>query len=407
MEYRRLAVLKDCVFARYWQELDDQMSTIIFFANTEWYLYNFRLALLSAAEEAGYAVTCVSPPGAFGKKLRSAGFEWYALPFARDSRFGMFRSLLRSRVALRRFIGDTRPAIIHSFTLTSILITWLAVGYGSNVWRVNAVTGLGYTFTGTALRHRLLQAIMRPFLRRALAGARALTVVQNQTDQSFLIEHFGLERRQVRLIPSSGVDIEQFRPEPRKAFDRVRIGFVGRLLEDKGIREFVAAAREVLARYSDIEFVAAGAPDTGNPASVSDAELTVWIAEGAVEFVGQVQNMPEFLNGLDLFVLPSYREGLSRSLIEAGACGLPAVTTDVPGCRDVVANGHNGLLVPARDAEALAEAILNLVEDADARRRMGRAARAIVREKFAIEIVNKATLALYGEVLASSRSFEE
>jgi len=381
----------------------EQMSTIIFFANTEWYLYNFRLALLRAAGDAGYGVKCVSPPGPFGEKLREAGFEWDALPFERDSRLGMLLSLWRSRGALRRLIAATRPAIVHSFTLTSILITWLAVARHSHVHRVNAVTGLGYAFTGTSLVHRLAQSVLRPFIRRALAGENAVTVVQNRTDQQFLVEHFGLDRDRVRLIASSGVDIHRFRPEARDSRSALRIGFVGRLLDDKGIREFVAAAREIKSRHPAIEFVAAGAPDPGNPAAVSDAELVTWKAENVVEFAGQVADMPGFLNGLDLFVLPSYREGLSRSLIEAGACGLPAVTTDVPGCRDVVFDGDNGLLVPARDAAALADAVERLVADAGMRKRMGERAREVVVDRFSNEVVNGKTLELYKEIVRSAQ----
>ena len=376
----------------------DRMPTIIFFANTEWYLYNFRSALLRAAGEAGYGVRCVSPPGPFGEKLRAAGFEWDALPFERDSRLGMLLSLWRSRTALRRLIAEARPAIIHSFTLTSILITWLAVGRRLDIHRVNAVTGLGYAFTGTSVVHRLVQAVLRPFIRRALAGENAVTVVQNRTDQNFLAEHFGLDRERVRLIASSGVDIQRFRPAPRDSKPALRIGFVGRLLDDKGIREFVAAAREAKRRHPAIEFVAAGAPDLGNPAAVGEAELAAWKAEGVVEFAGQVTDMPGFFNSLDLFVLPSYREGLSRSLIEAGACGLPAVTTDVPGCRDVVSDGDNGLLVPARDAVALADASERLVADAALRKRMGQRAREVVVRGFSNEVVNGQTLELYGDI---------
>jgi len=381
-------------------ETTKPMSTIIFFANTEWYLFNFRSALMTAARDAGWGVRCVSPPGPFGEKLRGAGFEWDALPFERDSRPGMLFSLWRSRGALRRLIAEVRPAIIHSFTLTSILITWLAVGRRSEVHRVNAVTGLGYAFTGTSMAHRLVQAVLRPFIRRALAGDNAVTVVQNRTDQQFLVEHFGLDRDRVRLIASSGVDIGRFQPKVPGSSSALRVGFVGRLLDDKGIREFVAAAREVTGRHPAIEFVAAGAPDPGNPAAVGEAELAAWKADNVVEFAGQVTDMPGFLNDLDVFVLPSYREGLSRSLIEAGACGLPAVTTDVPGCRDVVSDGDNGLLVPARDAAALADAIESLVADAELRKRMGERAREVVVAGFSDEVVNSATLALYKEMLA-------
>lgn len=375
-------------------------TTIIFFANTEWYLYNFRSALIGAVRDAGWSVRCVSPPGPYGEKLREAGFQWQALPFARDSRLGMLRSLRRTRGALRRLIRQDRPAVIHSFTLTSILLAWLACPSKLGIRRVNAVTGLGYAFTGTSLVHRLLRGVLRPFIRRALAGDDAWTVVQNETDRAFLIEMFGLDRDRVRLIQGSGVDVGLFRPASDGEPGTLRVGFVGRMLGDKGIREFVAAASRLRETHPKVEFFAAGAPDLGNPAAIDAAELQAWQNAGEISFPGQVEDMPGFLNSLDIFVLPSYREGLSRSLIEAGACGLPAVTTDVPGCRDVVLDGDNGLLVPARDADALGAAIRRLVENAELRKRMALRARDVVVGGFSNEVVNAKTLELYQEVLA-------
>jgi len=375
--------------------------TIVFFANTDWYLLNFRAPLMRSAKAAGFTVACVSPPGPFGARLNEVGLDWQALPFERDSRLGMLRSLLRVRRVLRRRLRDERPDIVHSFTLTSILLTWLALPRGRGVRRINAVTGLGYAFTGHSVQHRLIRLLLQPLLRRALGRSDAWTVVQNGTDRQFLIESFGLDPARVRLIAGSGVDVQRFRPAHDRAVgESITVGFVGRLLTDKGIAEFIEAAARVKAKRPALRFVAAGAPDAGNPAAVDAATLARWQAAGDVEFVGQVDDMPDFLAGLDVFVLPSYREGLSRSLIEAGACGLPAVTTDVPGCRDVVRDGENGLLVPARDTGALADAIARLVLDAALRERMGERARAVVVEGFSNEVVNSATLGRYEEVVA-------
>ena len=374
-------------------------SGILFFANTDWYLFNFRSALIRAASDAGYEVACVSPPGIHGKRLQDSGFEWQALPFERDSRYGMLRSLLRTRNAIRRAVQERQPSIVHSFTLTSILLTWLAVPRGMAVRRVNAVTGMGYAFTGHSLKHRLIRTVLGPLIGRALEHPDAWTVVQNATDRDIVRQAFGVAEDRLRLIPGSGVDVDRFRSVSREGDRPLRVGFVGRLLTDKGIREFVEAAQTLAGRFPEVEFVAAGEPDAGNPAAVSAEELTKWKRNGSVKFLGQVEDMPGFLNTLDLFVLPSYREGLSRSLIEAGACGLPAVTTDVPGCRDVVTDGENGRVVPVRDAGALAGAIGELLADDALRARMGRKAREVIEAGFSNERVNGETVRLYGEVL--------
>ena len=376
---------------------------LVFFANTDWYLLNFRAALLEAAQAAGYSILCVSPKGKFTAHFAQMGLRWVPLPFERESRIGMLRSLFVVRKKLRQLFRSEEPAMVHSFTLTAILLAWMSLPSRSVTRRINAVTGLGYAFTADTLKHRLLRLFLNPVLKRALNHKRAWTVVQNETDRDFLIDAFDLPEERVLLIPGSGVDVMLFSPQPvDRVGNTVVIGFVGRLLADKGIAEFVEAARRVRRRFPHVRFVAAGAPDPGNPAAVGRQCLAEWKAAGNVEFIGQVDDMPSFFRGLDVFVLPSYREGLSRSLIEAGACGLPAVTTDAPGCRDVVEDGRNGRLVPVQDAQALSDAIFELVESPFARRRMGQAARDIVEKKFSNEIINGATLALYEAVLAES-----
>jgi len=377
------------------------VTKILFFANTEWYLHNFRARLLDAVRSAGLAVSCTSPPGPYGAKLNAAGFDWQALPFDRGSRAGMLRSLPRVRRALRGLFEDKQPALVHSFTLTSILLTWLAMPRALNAVRINAVTGMGFVFTGQSFRHRVLRSALRPLLRRALGSGRAWTVVQNPTDRALVTREFGLSPDRVRLIPGSGVDVQRFAPVARdRSGSGLRIGVLARLLHDKGIREFVEAAAQLAEHWPEARFLVAGDPDPGNPAAIDADTLAAWQGLPNVEFTGHVDDVPSFLNSLDLFVLPSYREGLSRSLIEAGASGLPLVTTDVPGCRDVVRDGEQGRVVPARDAQALADAIGALLDDPPLRQRMGQAARDRVVRAFSDETINEATLALYREVLA-------
>ena len=379
------------------------MAKIIFFANTDWYLYNFRLDLIQRSKKAGYEVLCISPPGRFVQKLQEADVPWQPLPLVRN-KSGLL-SILPTVRALKRIFREAQPDLIHSFTLTSILLTWMAASGCRSARQIHAVTGLGYVFTGKRFKHRVVRGLLHPFLKRALSGPKVWTVVQNPTDRDELMLEFGLDRQRMALITGSGVDVDRIVPRAseRSSSEQVRVGYVGRLLIDKGIGEFVEAAEWARSRFPNARFFAAGEADPGNPASVSAARLNQWKTSGAVEFLGHVDDIAGFLNRMDIFVLPTtYREGLSRSLIEAGAAGLPCVTTDVPGCRDVVNDGENGILLPSRDSRSLISALERLLADPEIRERMGKAARQRVVEHFSNDIINAKTLKLYRRILAES-----
>ena len=376
------------------------MRKIIFFANTDWYLYNFRLDLIQRSRAAGYEVLCISPPGRFAQKLMDADVPWQSLPLVRN-KSGLMTILPTIR-ALRKIFREVQPDLIHSFTLTSILLTSMASPRHLSARQIHAVTGLGYIFTGQRFKHRVVRRLLHPFLKRALSGSKVWTVVQNPTDRDDLMLAFGLDRGRMALITGSGVDVDRIVPcaPSRSTPEEVRVGFVGRLLIDKGIGEFVEAAEWARARFPNVRFLAAGEADPGNPASISEARLNQWKTSGAVEFMGHVDDIAGFLNCMDIFVLPTtYREGLSRSLIEAGAAGLPCVTTDVPGCRDVVNDGENGILLPSRDRRSLISALERLLADPEMRKRMGQVARRRVVEHFSNERINTQTLKLYQRIL--------
>jgi glycosyltransferase involved in cell wall biosynthesis len=204
----------------------------------------------------------------------------------------------------------------------------------------------------------------------------------------------------VRLIPGSGVDCARFAPgERHRADGPLRVLLPARLLWDKGVAEFVDAARALRAQGRRIKFLLAGTPDPGNPAAVPEATVRAWVAEGTVQWLGHVDDMPALLRGVDVVALPSYREGLPKGLIEAAACALPLVTTDVPGCRHVVTDGVEGLLVPPRDAPALARAIARLDDDPALRARLGTAARTRALAEFDESIVVGRTLEVYRELV--------
>ena len=374
---------------------------VLLFANTEWYLYNFRRSLALALRDAGYEVLLVSPPGPYGEKLRALGFRWIPAPMERRS-LNPLRELALVNW-LRRLIRAERVQVVHGFTIKCAVYGSLAARLAGVPARVNAVAGMGYVFTSDDLKARLLRPVVRTLMRVALDGRGARLILQNPDDVALFERARLVDSERVRLIPGSGVDCRRFGPEAgRGQGGRFRVLLAARLLWDKGLAEYVAAARQLRAEGRDIEFLLAGDPDPGNPAAVPEATVRGWVEEGALSWLGHVDDMPGLFRSVDAVVLPSYREGLPKGLIEAGACGLPLVTTDVPGCREVVSDGVDGLLVPVKDAAALAGAIATLQDDPGLRARLGAAARAKALAEFDERIVIERTVGVYREVLLAA-----
>ncbi|MDP3887541.1 glycosyltransferase family 4 protein [Hydrogenophaga sp.] len=381
---------------------------VILFANTEWYLYNFRRSLALALREAGHEVLLVSPPGPYGEKLQAMGFHWVAAPMDRRSlnplrEFALLRWL---RDLMRREQVD----LVHGFTIKCAVYGSLAARWAAHApdvpARVNAVAGMGYVFTSHDAKARLLRPVVRSLLKLALGGRGARLVLQNPDDVALFEKARLVDSAQVRLIQGSGVNCERFTPRPAgtPAGDPFTVVLPARLLWDKGLDEYVQAARQLRAEGRHIRFLLAGDPDPGNPAAVPEATLRAWVAEGLLEWLGHVDDMPALFAGVDAVVLPSYREGLPKGLIEAAACALPLVTTDVPGCREVVSHEQDGLLVPVKDGPALARAIARLQDDPALRDRLGQAARAKALAEFDERIVVRRTLAVYAELMPAMMS---
>lgn len=370
----------------------------ILFANTDWYLYNFRLSLAVALRERGHNIVLVSPPGPYGEKLRSLGFRWIAAPMRRTSLNPVRELYLLGW--LWRLMRRERVDVVHGFTIKCAVYGGL-VGRLVDAGRINAVAGMGYVFVNDAPKARLLRPFLRMLMRIALGGARARLILQNPDDVR-LFERAGIvPLEQIRLLRGSGVDCARFVPAPgeRGYGDApLRVVLAARMLWDKGVGEFVEAARRLKAEGRQLRFLLAGVPDPGNPAAIAEEELLAWQAEGLVEWMGHVADMPALLAEADIVVLPSYREGLPKSLIEAAACARPLITTDAPGCREVVTDGVDGLLVPVRDGEALADAIARLHDDPPFAQRLGDAARLKALAEFDERVVIEQTLAVYHEI---------
>lgn len=369
------------------------------FANTDWYLYNFRRSLALALRDAGHEVILLAPPGPYGAKLQSLGLEWHAAPMDRRS-LNPLREIKLLRW-LTQFMRAQQIDVVHGFTIKCAVYGSLAARWAGVPARVNAVAGMGYVFTSNDAKALILRPVVRSLLRLALGGKGARLILQNPDDVRLFQQAGLVDDTTIRLIPGSGVDCSRFAPTDsnlRQPGARMRVVLPARLLWDKGLAEFIDAARQLKAANKPIDLLLAGDPDPGNPAAVPEATVQQWVREGLVEWLGHVDDMPALFRSVDVVALPSYREGLPKGLIEAGASGLPLVTTDVPGCREVVTNNVDGLLVPVKNASALADALARLCDDPPLRARLGAAARTKALTEFDERIVIERTVSVYREL---------
>jgi len=374
----------------------------VLFANTDWYLYNFRRALALALQRQGYEVLLISPAGPYGDKLRALGLRWKSVPMARRSLNPLREAALLWHLV--RLLRREQPTLVHGFTIKCAVYGSLAARLAGVPARVNAVAGMGYVFTSPQLKARLLRPVVRSLLRLALGGNGARLILQNADDVALFRQAGLVDPEHIRLIRGSGVNCAQFAAGMRArppGDGRMRVLLASRLLWDKGLAEFVAALRQLRLQGRTVHALLAGTPDPGNPATVPEATIREWVAEGLVSWLGHVDDMAGLLGSVDVVVLPSHREGLPRTLVEAAACGLPLITTDVPGCREVVSDGVDGLLVPRGDSKALAQAIRRLQDDPELARRLGVAARLKARSQFDEHIVIQRTLEVYAELCES------
>ncbi len=368
------------------------MASLLFLVTEDWYFISHRLSLAVAAKEAGYEVAVATRPGNSAQAIEAAGIR--VVPFEIDRR-GM--NPLKELIAMLRLallIHREGPDLLHMVALKPVLLGNLAARLAGAKRRVSAVTGMGFLFTDGG-RGGVLMPLVRRLLGRSLRGG--LVIVQNPDDAALLVE-MGVPEESLRLIRGSGVDLERFRVEPESTGTPL-VMLPSRMLWDKGVGEFVEAARHLKESGVEARFVLVGAPDPANPAAVSKERLEAWQAEGLVEWWGHQERMETVLPQAHMVCLPSYREGLPKVLLEAMACGRAVITCNVPGCREVVVHEQNGYLVPPRDPAALADAIGRLLDDASMRRCFGAVGRRHAERFFSTERVTRETFDVYQELL--------
>lgn len=368
-------------------------TKLLFFVTEDWYFVSHRLPLALAAKSAGYDVSVVTRVREMGDTIRAAGLR--LVPFE-NSRSGMnplndFWMLSRLIKLYRR----ERPGIVHHVAMKPVLYGTIAARLAGRPHVVNALAGMGWLFTNSAggVASWLKTGVCWVLGRLLQSG---MAIVQNYDDLDLLVQ-LGVQESRIRIVGGSGVDLGRFTPYPEPAGVPILV-LPARLLWDKGVGEYVAAARLLKQEGIAARFMLAGAPDKSNPSSLSPEQIAAWVKEGIVEYPGWVADMPRLFANCHIVCLPSYREGMPKSLIEAAAAGRPIVTTDTPGCREIVRHGENGLLVPPRDATALAGALRQLILDRSLRESMGKRGREIAKSEFSIEKVAQLTLAIYREL---------
>lgn len=374
---------------------------ILLVVNAEWYFWSHRLALAQALRATGSeVVVAAAVERGYDHAIRSAGFRFIPLKLQRRSTnlWKEFSSLLE----FWRIYRQEKPNLVHHFTIKPVIYGSLAARFVRIPFIVNTIPGLGYTFLDDTGRRRLVRSGVSAAYRVALKAKQARVIFQNPEDCAFFVQHRLVTEQQVTVIRSSGVDIQTFCPAPEPDGSPIVL-LASRLLWDKGIREFVEAAQLVRNSGITCRFVLVGIPDLENPNSVPESSLREWNDAGLVEWWGLRGDMPLVLRQATVVVLPTYYpEGVPKILLEAAATARAIVTTDAPGCREIVEHNVTGLLVPSRQSNALADAIKTALADPALRHRLGAAARARVEQDFEEKYVIAQTMKVYHDLMGAT-----
>jgi glycosyltransferase involved in cell wall biosynthesis len=373
-------------------------SKLLFVVNDARFFLTHRLPIARAALAAGYEVHVATPADASAARIEQEGLRFHAIPISRHGR-NPWREL-QSLYQLYRLYRSLQPDLVHHVTSKPILYGGVAARIAKVGAVVNAISGLGYLFINQHLGTRALRWTVKHVYRLALGHTNTRGIFQNPDDRDLFVRDGLITTASTVIIKGSGVDLKLFAPTPDPDNHPPLVVLASRLLWDKGVGEFVEAARQLKAQGLMARFALVGDLDPGNPASVPRPQLDAWINAGIVEWWGQRDDIPAVFAQAQVVCLPSYREGLPKVLLEAAACGRPIVTTDMPGCREIVHAEENGLLVPVRDVPALAQALATLIADPALRARMGRRSREIAEHEFSVERVVAQTLDVYTELLS-------
>lgn len=357
-------------------------------------LLNFRGPLLKALKDKGFEVHIAAPD--FAKfpedieKLEALGFVVHNISMERTGMNPM--ADLRTLQSLRKLMRVLKPDYVLGYTIKPVIYGMLAARFARVPHRFALITGLGFTFTGDSDNERRhVRTLVQQLYRTALRHCQ--TVFFQNPDDEALFRQLNIVSTKANtcVVNGSGVDITKFNVAPLIEYDEPRFLMIARLLGDKGVREYAKAALQVKQHYPDVQFDLVGNLDS-NPTSISQSELDEWTSAGTLNFLGRLNDVRPAIEACSVYVLPSYREGTPRTVLEAMAMGRAVITTDAPGCRETVIDGDNGFLIPIKNADALAQSIIKFIEQPDLIAKMGRRSRAIAEDRYDVNKVNEQML---------------
>jgi glycosyltransferase involved in cell wall biosynthesis len=374
------------------------MTKLHFVVNEDWAFVSHFFERAVAAQAVGYSVGISAHCGEKRNVLESAGFTLYPHNISRSGTNPLIE--IRNLLALVKAFRISQPDIIHLIALKPIVIGAIAARIYGKAQVVCAPIGMGYLFSSNDRKARFLQPVIRFMLRRILSFRNTHVIIENDEDCESLVSGRFVKKSKIQVIKGAGVDLSSYKATPENLDTRI-VTMFARVLRDKGVLDYVEAANIVHTQFQNSVFQLVGDCDPGNPTSFSESEVRSWETAGSITWLGYRTDVPELLATSNIVCLPSYREGLPKTLIEACAAQRAIVATDVTGCREVVSHGSNGLLVPVRNPEKLAEAISQLLGDQVQRTTFAKNGRVRAETEFSSPIVIEQTLAVYKKVLSN------
>ncbi len=368
-------------------------TKVLIVINEAKFFLSHRLVLAKALLNAGYEVCVACPDSEVTPQLVEVGFKFYPIKISRKgiNPFAQIK-VIYDLVLLYKKI---KPDIIHHFTIKPMIFGSIASKWMShNAAIINAPTGLGYVFTNNSIKAKTLQPVVTILFKYAFSKGNMFAIFQNLDDKEFFQQSALLQTTNYSIIKGSGIDDSIYIPAPEPCTLPIVL-FPSRLLKDKGIHEFIEAAKRIQDEGVTARFVLVGDIDPNNPATLTKKQIQDWVSQGVVEWWGWKNDIVSVFHQSHIVCLPSYREGIPKVLQEAAACAKPIVTTDAPGCRDVVQDGDNGFLVPVKNSTILASRLITLIQDPELRAKMGKRGRERAQSEFSVNKIIDETLAVY------------
>ncbi|GAA5444417.1 N,N'-diacetylbacillosaminyl-diphospho-undecaprenol alpha-1,3-N-acetylgalactosaminyltransferase [Microbulbifer sp. NBRC 101763] len=365
---------------------------LLFVVNDAAFFISHRLPIALNAKRYGYEVSIASMPGPAVDEIVKYGFAHFELPLTRSGKNPL--SDFKLIFSIYKLYRHWRPDLVHLVTIKPVIYGGIVARLAGVHGVVAAVSGLGSIFIARGIKASLVRMSVKWLYRLSFGKKNLRVIFQNPDDRDMLLDFAGLDCDKVEMIRGAGVNLAHY-PVMPESDGPLTVSLAARLLVDKGVGEFMDAVRLLKQRDVKARFYLIGDTDPGNPTSISHETLNKWRDEDIVELLGFRADIAELFASSHIVVLPSYREGLPKVLLEAAACGRAIVTTDVPGCRHAIEPGISGVLVPVRDPVALADAIQALIGDAKLRRDMGLAGRDLAEREFALEHIVSAHMEVY------------